>query len=70
MDFSLCAVGGHNAKIKAKIKVARIGFDKSGAGNLCLTATGTQTLAKQIENDLNHTPFGVVLGRSEANTPL
>ena len=72
MDFSLCAVGGHNAHglVEAKIKVAQTGFDKSGAGNLRLTATGTQTLAKQIENDMNNTPFGVVLGRSEANTPL
>ena len=72
VDFSVCPVSGHNAHglVESKIKLAQIGLEKSGAGNLRLHATGAQTLAKMIETDLNCTPYGVTSGRSEANTPL
>ena len=72
LDFSLCPVSGHNAHglVESKIKLAQLGLEKSGAGNLRLHSTGAQTLAKMIETDLNNTPFGVTCGRSEANTPL
>ena len=72
MNFKLCPVGGHNAHglVEAKIKVAQIGLDMSGAGKLRLHATGVQTLCKLIENDMNNTPYGVTAGRGETNTPL
>ena len=70
--FSVCPVSGHNSHglVEAKIKIAQIGFEKSGAGNVRLHATGAQSLAKLIEADMNNTPFGYTLSRQESNTPL
>ena len=72
LDFSVCPVSGHfvHGLVEAKIKIAQTGFQLSGAGNTRLHATGAQTLAKLIENDMNNTPFGVTCGRSESNSPL
>jgi len=74
LDFSVCpvCVSGHfvHGLVEAKIKIAQTGFQLSGAGNTRLHATGAQTLAKLIENDMNNTPFGVTCGRSESNSPL
>ena len=72
ITFSVCPVTGHNAHglVEAKIRLAQQGFEKSGAGNLRLHATGVQSLGKLIEQDLNNTPFGLTAGRSESNTPL
>ena len=72
IDFSVCPVSGHNAHglVEAKIRLAQVGFEKSGAGSLRLHATGAQTLCKLIETDLNNSPFGVTAGRGESNTPL
>ena len=57
--------------VEAKIRLAQVAFEKSGAGNLRLHATaGAQTLAKLIEQDLNNTPYGITSGHGETNTPL
>ena len=67
IDFSVCPAHG---LVEAKIRLAQVGFEKSGAGSLRLHATGAQTLCKLIETDLNNSPFGVTAGRGESNTPL
>ena len=72
MDFTVCPVSGHNSHglVEAKIRVAQTGFEKSGANQWRMHATGAQTLMKAIENDMNNTPFGVTAGRCEGNTPI
>ena len=72
IDFTVCPVSGHNMHglVEAKIRLAQVAFEKSGAGNLRLHATGAQTLAKLIEQDLNNTLYGITSCRGETNTPL
>ena len=72
IDFQLCPVSGHNfhGLVESKINVIQQGLKKIEAGSLRVHATGLQTLMKLVENDINSTPFGVTMGRSELNTPL
>ena len=72
MDFQLCPVQGHNQHglVEARIKVIQTAMEKMDLGNQRLHATGLQTWFKLIESDLNSCPFGVTMGRTEANSPL
>ena len=45
-------------------------FDKINFKNTRVHATGLQTIAKLVENDLNNLPLGFSYGRSSDNTPL
>ena len=49
-------VSGHNftGLIERKIKTVQESFDKLDLKNMRLHATGLQTLAKLVENDLNN----------------
>ena len=53
-------VSGHNftGLIERKIKTVQESFDKLDLKNMRLHATGLQTLAKLVENDLNNLPLG------------
>ena len=44
---------------------SKCGFDK-----MRLHATGVQTLASLIANDINNIPLGYAYGRDENNSPL
>ena len=72
VDFMLCPVSGHNMHglVESKINVVQQGLKKIDAGSRRVHATGLQTLMKLVESDLNGTPFGVTMGRSELNSPL
>ena len=65
-------VSGHNftGLIERKIKTVQESFDKLDLKNMRLHATGLQTLAKLVENDLNNLPLGFSYGRDVNNTPL
>ena len=64
--------GGHNytGLVERKIKTVQDAFKKVDLKNMRLHATGLQTLAKLIENDINNVPIGFSYGRDADNTPL
>ena len=65
-------VAGHNftGLVERKIRTVQQVFDKINFKNTRVHATGLQTIAKLVENDLNNLPLGFSYGRSSDNTPL
>ena len=65
-------VSGHNftGLVERKIKTVQDAFKMIDLANKRLHATGLQTLAKLIENDINNVPLGFSYGRDADNTPL
>ena len=65
-------MSGHNytGLMERKIKTVQDAFKKVDLKNIWLHATGLQTLAKLIENDINNVPIGFLYGRDANNTPL
>ena len=65
-------VSGHNytGLIERKIRTVQDVFEKIGLKNMKLHATGLQTVAKLVENNLNNLPIGFSYGRDADNTPL
>ena len=65
-------VSGHNytGLIERKIRTVQDIFEKIGMKNKKLHATGLQTVAKLVENNLNNLPIGFSYGRDADNTPL
>ena len=65
-------VSGHNftGLVERKIRTVQQVFEKIGFKNTRVHATGLQTIAKLVENDLNNLPLGFSYGRSSDNTPL
>ena len=65
-------VSGHNftGLVERKIRTVQEAFQRIDLGNMRLHATGLQTLAKLIENDINNVPIGFLYGRDADNTPL
>ena len=65
-------VSGHNftGLVERKIRTVQEAFEKIDLENKRLHATGLQTLAKLIENDINNIPLGFSYGRDADNTPL
>ena len=65
-------VSGHNytGLIERKIRTVQEAFDKIGMKSKKLHATGLQTVAKLVENNLNNLPIGFSYGKDADNTPL
>ena len=65
-------VSGHNftGLIERKIRTVQESFDRIDLKNQRVHATGLQTLAKLVENEINNTPLGFSYGRDDNNTPL
>ena len=65
-------VSGHNftGLVERKIRTVQETFEKLGLSSMRLHATGLQTMAKLVENDLNNLPLGFSYGRAADNTPL
>ena len=65
-------VSGHNftGLVERKIRTVQDAFQKIDLENKRLHATGLQTLAKLVENDINNVPLGFSYGRDADNTPL
>ena len=65
-------VSGHNftGLVERKIRTVQEAFVSIDLKNMRLHATGLQTLAKLIENDINNVPLGFSYGRDADNTPL
>ena len=65
-------VSGHNftGLIERKIRTVQEAFDRIGLKKMRLHATGLQTMAKLVENNLNNLPIGFSYGRDANNTPL
>ena len=65
-------VAGHNftGLIERKILTVQQCFEKIGLKSRRLHATGLQTFAKLVENNLNNLPMGFSYGRDADNTPL
>ena len=65
-------VSGHNytGLIERKIRTVQDTFEKIGLKNKKLHATGLQTVAKLVENNLNNLPLGFSYGKDADNTPL
>ena len=65
-------VSGHNytGLIERKIRTVQDMFERIGLKNKKLHATGLQTVAKLVENNLNNLPIGFSYGRDADNTPL
>ena len=65
-------VSGHNftGLVERKIKTVQEAFVQVDLKNKRLHATGLQTFAKLVENDLNNVPMGFSYGRDADNTPL
>ena len=65
-------VSGHNytGLIERKIRTVQECFEKIGLESMRLHATGLQTVAKLVENNLNNLPMGFSYGRTVDNTPL
>ena len=72
VKFQAAPVSGHNfhGLVERRIKTVQECFEKAGFKNLRLHATGVQTLAKLVENDLNNLPLGFSYSRGDTNTPL
>ena len=68
----LAPVSGHNftGLVERKIRTVQEAFVRVDLHNKRLHATGLQTLAKLIENDINNVPLGFSYGRDSDNTPL
>ena len=65
-------VSGHNytGLIERKIRTVQDAFERIGLRNKKLHATGLQTVAKLVENNLNNLPIGFSYGKDADNTPL
>ena len=65
-------VAGHNftGLIERKIRTVQQCFEKIGLESMRLHATGLQTVAKLVENNLNNLSMGFSYGRAADNTPL
>ena len=65
-------VSGHNytGLVERKIRTVQDIFEKIGMKNKKLHATGLQTVAKLVENNLNNLPIGFSYGKDADNTPL
>merc|ERR1719342_1804041 len=72
IKFQVAPVSGHNytGLVERKIRAAQEGFEKIDLKSKRLHATGLQTLAKLVENNLNNLPLGFSYGRDADNTPL
>jgi hypothetical protein len=68
--FQVSPVSGHNyhGLVERRFKSVQECFDKADFKQMRLHATGVQTLAKLVENDLNN--HGFSYGRSADNNPL
>ena len=68
----VASVDGHNftGLIERKIRTVQEAFEKIGLKNKRLHATGLQTVAKLLENNLNNLPIGFSYGKDADNTPL
>ena len=68
----IAPVSGHNftGLVERKIRTVQEALEKVDLENKRLHATGLQTLAKLIENDINNLPLGFSYGRDADNTPL
>ena len=58
--FQVAPVSGHNyhGLVERRIKTVQECFDKAWFKNMKLHATGFQTLAKLVKNDINNLPLG------------
>ena len=72
IEFKVCPVGGHNfhGLVERKIRSVQDGLQACGFDKLRVHATGVQTLASLIANDINNIPLGYAYGRDENNSPL
>ena len=72
IKFDVCPVGGHNfhGLVERKIRTVQEGLQACGFEKMRLHATGVQTLASLIANDINNIPLGYAYGRDENNSPL
>ena len=72
IKFDVCPVGGHNfhGLVERKIRTVQEGLQACGFDKMRLHATGVQTLASLIANDINNIPLGYAYGRDENNSPL
>ena len=72
IEFKVCPVGGHNfhGLVERKIRSVQDGLQACGFYKMRVHATGVQTLASLIANDINNIPLGYAYGRDENNSPL
>ena len=72
VKFRTCPVAGHNYHgiVERKIRTVQECLDKCDLNTQRLHATGLQTLAKLIENNLNNLPLGFGYAREGVNSPL
>ena len=72
IKFYTAPVGAHNyiGLVERKIRSVQQCLEKIELKNQKLHATGLQTLAKLVENQLNNLPLGYSFGRDSMNSPL
>ena len=72
MNFRLCPSQGHSShgKIEVKIRTVQETFERAGFKNKRLHALGWQTIAKQIEREVNSIPIGYLIHDGESAAPL
>ena len=72
VSFEVAPVGGHNHNglTERKIRSVQECFQRMDLDKVRLHATGLQTMAKLVENQLNNLPMGYSYGRDSNNTPL
>ena len=70
--FKTCPVSGHNfhGLVERKIKTVQEILEKCEIANMRLHATGLQTYAKAVENEMNNLPLGYSYSRDDNNSPL
>ena len=72
INFTTCPVTGHymHGLVERRIKTVEECLKAAKMFEERLHATGVQTVAKLIENELNNLPFGFSYGRDVDNSPL
>ena len=70
--FEVAPVGAHNfhGLVERKIRTAQDCFKRMDLQSQKLHATGLQTFAKLVENQMNNLPLGFSFENSDNNTPL
>ena len=68
MMFKTCPSQGHasHGKVEAKIRTVQESMERSGIKNRRLSSLGWQTVAKQIEREVNQIPIGYLMHNSES----
>ena len=72
INFRLCPSQCHSShgKIEVKIRTVQETFERAGFKNKRLHALGWQTIAKQIEREVNSIPIGYLIHDGESAAPL